>query len=285
MAIRDQSYTAYDGPMRENAAWAVIGWTGLRTYWRFWRTKLVLFAVWLVPFVYALVIIGEYALTTQLGGSPIDQTDPGPISGYLRVQVFSMALIFIANGCGVISEDLRHRTIQLYFSKPISRMDYALGKYLTLLWLTFFGVLLPTLMLGALRTAFYFQSDNLGEVALVHLKAGGLAVFIFATMAAIVIGLSSLTRRTGYAVLAWIGVLLVPMILQAIVAVASDGSPLAGLLSFPGVVDLATQAAIGGRDALAEEVPIWAPAAVLLTLFSLGLGALGWRVSRLEGIT
>lgn len=283
MAIRDQTYSRYEGPIREKYAWAVIGWTGFRTYLRFLRTKLTFLAVWLIPLIFGIAIVAEYAMRTQL--AQVSDGPPGAagIPGFFQMQIFSLALIFTANGCGIISDDLRHRTIQLYFSKPISKFDYALGKYFTLLLMSFFAVLLPGLILVGLRTAFYTQTDYLTEILQIHGKALLLAILLTAVMSAMVIGLSSLTRRTGYAVLSWIGVLLVPVILHAIVGVASDGSPWASLLSLPGTMNLATQGFLS-PEGMIEEVPLFAPFAVLFALLASGLGALYWRISKLEGI-
>ena len=286
MAIRDQVYTRYDGTIREQYAWAVIGWTGFRTYWAFWRTKLTLLAVWLPPLFFALLVVAEYALQSQMGQLGDGEATPGVtmITLFLQVQIFSLALVYAANGCGIISDDLRHRTIQLYFSKPITRLDYGAGKYLTLLLLGTVAVIIPAGLLAMLRSAFYAQSDMLSDIIFMHIKGLLLAVILVAVMSAMVIGLSSLTRRTGYAVLAWIGVLLVPLILHAIFGVASEGSPLAALWSLPGTTGLASQALVGGGENLVESVPAWSPFAVYAGLLGAGLGSLYWRISRLEGI-
>lgn len=285
MAIRDLSYTRYDGPLRERYAWATIAWSGFVTYWHFWRTKLTMLAVWLVPLIFSLALIAEYALQSQFAKAS-DAGPPGAssITLFLQIQIFSLALVFAANGCGIISDDLRHRTIQLYFSKPITRFDYAIGKYLALLLQGTLAVLLPSSLLAALRTAFYARSNLLNDIIFMHFKAFILATIIVATMSAMVIGISSLTRRTGYAVLAWIAVLFVPLILQGITGVVSQGSHLAKLWSLPGLVALASQALFEGADKLPDTVPAWSPFLVLATLFSAGIAALYWRISRLQGI-
>lgn len=286
MAIRDLSYTRYEGPIRERYAWAVIGWSGFVTYWRFWRTKLTYLAVWLVPLLFSLGLIAEYALQN----SQLAQLSEGGTIGvssirlYLQVQVFSLALVFAANGCGIISDDLRHRTVQLYFSKPITKADYAFGKYLTLLLQGAATVLIPSIFLAGLRTAFYARSEVLPEIIVMHLKGLFLATILIVVMSAMVIGLSSLTRRTGYAVLAWIALLFVPLILQVITSVVSEGSPLASLWSLLGLISLASQGLLQGTQALPDVVPIWAPFLVLAALFSAGIAALYWRISRLQGI-
>lgn len=285
MAIRDQSYNRYDGPMNEGHAWAIIGWTGLRTYWGFWRTKLTLFAVWLLPLVFGLLILAEAALMDAV---PVEEAGVGPghagISIFLGVQLFAVALVFIARGCSIISDDLRHRTIQLYFSKPITPLDYAAGKLSTLMLLGIIAVVIPAVMLAGLRTAFYVQSDHLFDIAVLHAQGLFLLTLVVFMASSLVIGLSSLTRRGGYVVLAWIGLLIVPLIVGVIVDVTTGGSPWTRMMSISGIVGLAADALMGGADAMPAEIPRWTPFVAIAALIAAGLGALRWRLSKLDGI-
>lgn len=284
MAIRDQSYTRYDGPMRERHSWAVIGWNGFRTYWRFWRLKLTLLAVWLVPLIFALLVIAEAALMDSIP----DLGGEGPshlgVSLFIGAQLFSLALVFIARGCGIISDDLRHRTVQLYFSKPITRLDYAAGKLSTLILLAIIAVVIPAVMIAGLRTAFYFQSDLLGDIIILHMQGLFLLTLVVLLLSSLVIGLSSLTRRSGYAVLAWIGILIVPLIIQTIVGVTTDHSPWARMLSINGIVGLAADALMGGSMAMPDEIPRWLPFAAIFGLIAASLGVLRWGLSKFDGI-
>lgn len=285
MAIRDQSYSPYDGPLGLRHRWAVIGWTGFRTYWRFWRTKLIFFAVWLVPLVFGLLIIAEAAMHDEAAavtsGEPLSI---GGISFFLGIQIYVLGLVYIANGCGIIADDLRYRTVQLYFSKPITAMDYAMGKLMTLLLMAAATVLIPAIILVGLRTAFYLQSQLLPEVLWLHAKSLALLTVVVALMASVVIGLSSLTRHKGYVVLALLGLLFVPLIIQGVMTLATDGSTWSQMVSISGLVSLGADALLGGRDALADDIPLVAPFLGLGAVIAAGLGALRWRLTNLHGI-
>jgi len=109
----------------------------------------------------------------------------------------------------------------------------------------------------------------------------GMSALITFVMAAIVIGLSSLTSRTGYVVLSWIGVLMVPLILSGIVGIATDGAEWANLWSLTGSFMVAS------KSLLSEEVfdgPIWVAWAVLFGTMALGLFGLAQRIRTLEGV-
>ena len=284
MSIRDQSYDRYDGPLRQGLNWAVIGWSGFRTYWSFWRTKLTLFAVWLIPVIFGLLIIVEAAFADG-GATPLDGSGQAESIGLLLdIQLFALALVFIARGCNIISDDLRHGTLQLYFSKPVSRLDYAGGKLLTLVLLGTVAVLIPSALLAAMRTAFLAQTQALGPVIAVHAQALAMVTILVVLVSSIVIGLSSLTRRTGYAVLAIIALLVVPLIVQIIVGVTSGGSPWTRLISLNGMMGLATDALIGGPDVMPDEIPRVVPFIAIAAVISAGLGALRWRLANLHRV-
>ena len=278
MAIRDQSYDRYDGPLRKGYAWAVIGWAGFRTYWGFWRAKLTIFAVWLVPVIFGLLVIGEAALPDTGAGE-------GWVNAFVRIQFFSLALVFVARGCGIISDDLRHRTLQLHFSKPITKLDYAAGKLCTLVLLGMVSVLIPSVLVAGLRTAMFIQSDILADVVVLHMQAMALLGLVVILLSSIVIGLSSLTRRSGYVVLALIALLVVPLVADIIAFAIDDVSPWVRMFSLNGIVGLAGQGLMSGADAMPDGIPIIAPFAAILTFIAAGLGALRWRLTNLDRLT
>lgn len=283
MAIRDQSYSRYDGPTHHTRMWATIAWSGVRTAWSFWRTKLTLFAIWLIPVAFIFVVIAEAAfLDGELLFADAEVSAHVGIGTFLQIQFFALALLFIARGCNVVADDMRHKTVQLYFSKPITPLDYAAGKVSTLLFLALVGVIIPATMVAGMRTAFYIQTDLFADMALIHLQALLLLGLICVMAASVVVGISSLTERAGYAVLIWLGILLVPIIIQLIVWVAAEGSEWARMLSITGVIGLASDAWIGGDSG---DVPRWIPFAAIFALIGAGLGALRYRLNRLEGIT
>jgi len=69
MAIYDQNYVRYDGPLRERGAWAVIAWMSFRTYLSFWRTKLALLLMqWILPSIF-IVLLGPGVLVVMESGA------------------------------------------------------------------------------------------------------------------------------------------------------------------------------------------------------------------------
>ncbi len=279
MGVYEEEYASYDGPIHEASSWWVIATQTIRTLVGFLRTKLVVLLLWIPPIIAAVALVAQYALRSQSGAA--SPPDGSAVAGFLQFQVYSLALLYMASGAGVVSHDLKHRTLQLYFSKPIAKWEYGLGKYLGLFGLGATVTVLPALFVGILRIALMGTGEVAGPIVM---QVGfGLPVSILSTavLAAVVVGLSSLTTRTGYVVLSWIGLLLVPMILRAILGLSTVGADAAGLVSLPGNVGLVSAAWVTGRTL---EIPIWSPFAVLVLFAGAGIGALTWRIRQLEGI-
>ncbi len=283
MAIHDQNYVRYEGPLLRHKAAAVIARQTLSTFWSFTRTKLTVLLMWLPTVVAVVLVFLEYSINNSAIGALAGKSAPGPGTLYffMQVHIFAAAIVFMASGCGVIADDLRYRTFQLYFSKPLRRMDYALGKYLGLLSLGALVTVVPATFVAVLRLVFYARTEVLGAVAAQLGAALGLLTLVTAVMAAIVMGLSSLTSRAGYVVLSWVGVMLVPMLVTAIAAIATEGQDTSQLWSLPGNAHLGLKAMIGDEPL---TVPAALPFVILLSAGGLGLGLVARRVSRLEGV-
>jgi ABC-type transport system involved in multi-copper enzyme maturation permease subunit len=286
MTIHDQNYARYEGTLREDGHTWVIAWTTLRVMLGFMRSKLVLLFLWAPVLVTMVLIFIEYGVRNsqlgQLGGGAGEAPGPGGMIYYLQLQVFSLALLFAASGCGVIADDLRYRAVQLYFSKPITRMQYGAGKLLGLFLFGSLVTILPALLLAGMRLALIARGELIAPMVQQAALGVGISALITVTLTAIVTGLSSLTSRSGYVVLAWIGVLMVPTLMMFIIMLISEGHKAARLASLPGLTLLASEALLAA-DGIAP-VPAFVPFLLLAALAGAGLWALTWRISKLEGI-
>lgn len=285
MAIHEQNYVRYEGPLRTERAAATIALASLRTYWSLTRTKIILLILWLMPLVTMIGVFAEYALTNSSLGemSGATQSAPGaePVAWFIQLSVMSLAILLMSSGCGVISDDLRYKTFQLYFSKPLSRFQYGLGKFLGLLALGSLITLLPAVLIGALRIAFAMRADFGGVIAT---QIGqGLLILTAATaiFCLLVMGLSALTSHTRYVVLSWLGLLLVPSLLNTIIALATEQNPASDLVSITGNLWLVSQVVLVGKEL---DFPSFIPFLILVACGGLGAASLARRISRLEGV-
>src|SRR6185295_253366 len=119
--------------------------------------------------------------------------------------LFSMILMALSAtvGASLISRDLRHRALLMYFSRSITRVDYLLGKFLSLVLFLLLVTLGPGLLLfvgrigmGSERLTFGQQMGDLGAIVL-H------SLILTVPMSAVVLAFSSLTKRTYLAAILW----------------------------------------------------------------------------------
>lgn len=285
MAIHEQKYISYDGPLETGRAW----WTFARMTFgmgiRLKRCWAMLVLLW-IPVLFTLAaIFVEYGarekmpqIQQMMGSSGMGA---GGVSFVLQMQFYSAALLMMLVGCGAIAEDLRYQTFQLYFSRPVERWEYLVGKFMGLAGLCSLVTVLPGLLLGGVRAA-YFARTDLASAAFEQTAVGmGVSVGVTVLVCSIVLGLSSLTRRTGYAVLGFVGVLFVPQVISLIVGLSNPDADTASLLSLSGNIGLIMHSLLAETP---PEIPLVAPVAILIAVTALGLYAMYWRVHKLEGI-
>lgn len=294
MAIRDQGYKPYEGDLGKGShpIW-VIASTYAKLYWSHLRTKLLFIVLMIVPVLFAVGSFAERMVSKVFGQGGGDSVS-GVFEYYFGLtEVWMLALMLAASGCGVVADDMRYRTIQLYFSKPIQKVDYILGKFGSLVLIGGLVTLLPYTFIAALRILFYLPKENFSDVLY---KVGMLGVFNVALVvlfSSMVMALSCLTRRAGYVVLAWLGTLLVPSVVSSVVGVVKPEADWSDLLSIAGNLKAAlrnlveyTGEGVPGQEVIAEvpEYMVWGPWGIVALLLVGAYSIIYWRTSKLEGI-
>ena len=152
------------------------------------RTKILPVGLLALACVAALVLV---MVSTQLGK---------PVIGYVQMaSTFALpAVVFVAVvGPELLSRDLRNNLLPLYFSRPLSRTDYALMKLAALASAVFLMLGGPMLIMF-LGMAFSDKVDVPTEAW--HFFLGLLAAAVAAALFAAIAGpLSSLTGRRVFA--------------------------------------------------------------------------------------
>jgi ABC-2 type transport system permease protein len=206
--IHDIGYRHYDGP-RLGRPYAVrsLFVHNLRAAYGLGRPAkakimpFLLFAIMLLP---AAVSVAITAFSGSIGNGQIV-----PLIRYSAYAIYLQPLIaiFLAAQAPVLaSRDLRFHVTPLYFSRPLSRLDYVLAKYGA--FVTALLILLATpvtiLFIGALAT----QQKHLGTHA-VHYLAGLAGCLIFAlVLGGIGLVVAAFTPRRGFGVTAVMAVYL-----------------------------------------------------------------------------
>jgi ABC-2 type transport system permease protein len=202
--IHDQGYRRYGGRRDPyGRRWWVIGRTGLFNRIRERRVIAVLLVAWL-PFLVRGIQIYASANFQQVA---FLAPTPEMFREFLNQQEVFIFIVSIVIGSGLIADDKRANALQIYLSKPLTRLEYIVGKLTTLAAVLTFVTWLPAMLLLVLQMLFAgstkFLADHLFLIPAITLFAG-VQVFVssFAMLA-----LSSLSKSRRFVAMMYAGIL------------------------------------------------------------------------------
>jgi ABC-type transport system involved in multi-copper enzyme maturation permease subunit len=228
MPIIDQGYQHWQGSLSGHAwRWLAITRQGVRAHLRSWLVRLLLLAAW-VPAVALTAAVAVWGLLEQRATSVLtflNRLLPAALveepeayrqavwtiawSFFFKVELFIVLFLALLVGQGLISRDLRFNALPLYLSRPVRRIDYFLGKLGIIGFFVAAVVFVPATIAYVLGVCF---SLDLSVIRDTHkLLWGSLAYSAAITLSAgtLMLALSSLSRRSLYVGLLWIGFWLV----------------------------------------------------------------------------
>ena len=159
--IHDQGYRRYAGRRHPHgSAWAVIARNHIRATVRQRRILALLVFSW-VPFVVRAV---QFYVASSFEQAKFLAATPQTFREFLVQQLIFVFLVSMALG-GLIADDRRANALQVYLSKPLTRVEYIGGKLVVLLVFLLGITLLPALMLLLMQImfsgSFAFVTTNL----------------------------------------------------------------------------------------------------------------------------
>jgi ABC-2 type transport system permease protein len=234
--IHDIGYRHYEGQrLGRGAILRALFVQNLRATYGLGRTaksKVMPFALLTVMILPALIVeIVLIVLRSQpeLGAQVNDQLLP--YTRYAVVTQAAIAIYLAAQAPVLFSRDLRFRTVTLYFSRPLTRLDYVIAKYLALAASLLILMTAPLLvMYGGGLLAKLPAGDQTVDL-LKGLAGVVLFAFVFAGIGGLI---ASLTARRGFGVAAIITVFTVSyggVSTISGIAQAFDNTTLAGYLN------------------------------------------------------
>jgi ABC-2 type transport system permease protein len=151
MPIHDQGYRRYAGHREAHGrTWLVITRAGVMERLRERKFLGLLLFAWL-PFLVRsvqLYVAANYQQATFLAATPSMFRD------FLAQQGVFVFFITLYVGSGLIANDRRANALQIYLSKPLSRVDYVVGKLATLLIFLTFVTWVPGILLLVMQILF-----------------------------------------------------------------------------------------------------------------------------------
>jgi len=159
--IREKGYSHWDGALEERRfPWWPITRTGIqlafrRKHFKFFFSVSFLPAVVFLVGVYISERIEDFKFMIQ-GPENIIKINPAFFKTYFTNDflLFLMVMLLVFSGAGLIADDLKHNALQLYFSRPIGKKDYFLGKAAVIFFFILVLTLVPGLVLFFMKLVF-----------------------------------------------------------------------------------------------------------------------------------
>jgi len=213
MPIHDQGYRRYGGERTAHGrAWAVIASAGIRTMLRKRAFLGLLLLAWSPFFVRAVQI---YAAANLPQASFLAPT-PEMFRDFLTQQASFVFFIAVYAGSGLIASDRRANALQIYLSKPLSRVEYVFGKLAVLLAFLLLVTWVPAIVLLIVQVMFAgdftFFVDNIFLFPAITVSALIQTLTVSATMLA----LSSLSKSSRYVGILYAGVIFFTQAMYAV---------------------------------------------------------------------
>jgi len=204
MPIHDQGYRRYGGRRElHGRAWWVIARAGLLERVRERRFLALLLFAW-SPFIVRAVQIYVSANFTQ---ASFLAPSAATFREFLDQQSLFLFFVTIYAGSGLIANDRRANALQIYLSKPLTRVEYVAGKLLTLSIFLTAVTWVPAMLLLLLQVMFAgstaFLRNNLFLVP---------AITVFCSIQVLVsslamLALSSLSKSRRFVAIMYAGVI------------------------------------------------------------------------------
>lgn len=213
--IYDQGYRPYQGGLASpHSRFAAITANQFRQAWKDKWFKRLLWLAFIPLVVFCVLVVVRARF--RLGGGHWDVW-----SHFWGIQMFfSMLMVFFV-GRNAVGEDLRTGALVLYFSRPVSFVQYLVGKWLAIA----LGVVGVTLAPGLVLAVFKWMAEPgtgfvqfLGWVGSLLV----LALLVCLSLGAVMLAVSSVTRRGRAAGIIWIVMFFVLMGVSQGAAQAAD---------------------------------------------------------------
>jgi ABC-type transport system involved in multi-copper enzyme maturation permease subunit len=234
MTVHSLGYRPWSGP--RDPAWhrpLVIATTGVRCAWQSsWLHRIVLFS-WLPASWFAIgffvweqsLLFPDWSRFLQpfLSGAPAElrsalaQVDDIQQSRHTMwawllqaffgyTQVLLMVLVVGLIAPRLISQDFRSRAFLLYFSRPLDRAEYILGKLMTVWFYLLVIATAPALVLYVGGVLLSSQVSVLAATWDLPLRILGASAVLAIPTASLALCFSSMTQESRYASFAWFNV-------------------------------------------------------------------------------
>jgi ABC-2 type transport system permease protein len=205
MSIKEQGYTHWDGELKPGRfPWKPITRYGIRLTFKKKFFKFTFFLALLPSLVFLVGIyiserLDDFQFMVREQASFLNVT-PEYFKAYYANDylLFMSIIILIFAGAGLIADDLKHNSLQLYLSRPLKRKDFFIGKISVLLFFLGILTLVPGLLLFIMKLVFAGSFQFFSQYPWLPLSILGFSVFLSIFFALYALFLSSLSTNRRY---------------------------------------------------------------------------------------
>jgi ABC-type transport system involved in multi-copper enzyme maturation permease subunit len=205
MTIKEKGYSHWDGELREERIpWWPITRLGIKLAFRKKFLKLFFFLALVPSLVYLLGIyiserLEDFKFMIKEQASFL-QVNPAYFKSYFTGDflIFMIVMILVFAGSGLISDDLKYNSLQLYFSRPLRKRDYFFGKVSVIVFFLFIVTLIPGIVLFIMKLVFSGSFKFFGSYPWLLFSIIGYSFFITGFFAFYALLLSSLSKNRRY---------------------------------------------------------------------------------------
>lgn len=229
MPIYTKTYRKYDGQPRQHFRWLVVIEQEMKTLAKFRIFKfLVLIAC--LHVILRLLQIVAYDVLAQDPNNPLQvifanldiaYIGPDTFFSFLYLQTTILFVIMLYSGAGMICNDFKNNLMEIYFSKPLTWIDYCLGKVLSLVLIGLALTAIPGTLLVGLHNLLLPSMDTLISSWWWPIAITAYSFVIIVPMTLSILACSSLLPSQNYAAIT---------VIMALVANSSLGVLFASML-------------------------------------------------------
>lgn len=275
MPIHDQGYRHYTGQREaQGRAWLVIAKMHVRT-----AVRSKPFLALLLAGAIRFIVYGVQVYITTVPGQSFITMSPQLFENFLSGAGNLLVFLITISQAGLIADDRRANALQLYLSKPLTRVEYVIGKLMPpMVWvlsITWLPAMLLLLLHILLTGSGSFLRQNLFLVPAITLVS-----FLRALLASfLILALSSMTKSRRFVSVMYAGLIFFSAALyQALRAITTSRAWAA--ISPSDMMDTITGWVFRNRTDL--PVPIAVALAVVLGLVVVSALILERRVRAVE---
>lgn len=207
MPVYARTYRNYEGTFRRHGRWALVVEQELRILVKGKIFQFLCLAAalhWLLRLfqivAYDIIIQDpNHPMAPLLQQAKFIIVNEETFFDFLRIQAPLVFLVFVLTGSGMICNDFKNNLMEVYFSKPITWLDYALGKLLTLLIVGLGITAFPAVVLVLQHNLLAPGWETLGATAWWPVQILGFSLVIVLPMALGILACSALLQSQNYA--------------------------------------------------------------------------------------